>query len=659
MIKASIIVPTRNRSKYLEIALQSLLLQDYQSFQYEIIIVDNGSSDNTRKISESYRSNNLAHNIKYIFEPEPGLLSGRHRGALNAKGEILIFIDDDIEAVKGWLSAIMDTFKDETVHLVGGPSLPKYEVTPPEWINKYFQDSHIKKMCSHLSLLYMGDQTIEIDPNMIWGLNFSIRKKTLFDLGGFHPDGVPGEYIHFRGDGETGLSLKIIRNKLRSLHNPKALVYHLIQKERLTVKYFEQRFYLQGISDSYTRIRKNKGLKNVYIPTNKFEKFSSNTSAYDQYKQIIYQRIENAYVDGFRYHQNIVKNNENMLKWVLKDHYFDYRYPKFSENKDADIKKSINLSTAVIYITELCNSRCITCSAWKNKSEKQLDTKTWFRILQQIREIGISTVAFVGGEPLIRKDILQIVNNAKSLNFKNILICSNGRLLNNQMLNRIVECGATGFHISLDGLRNTYKYIRGVDWFDSLLSSIRMIAEKKVSLLILTTLVRQNITELENIVLLAKEIGAQWFPNILENNKYLFKNIDMTPIQIINQHDIKKTISILENLVEKFPKTCAIQKEDILYINDYLTDQKCERKIPCTLGYNTIYIDPKANLYTSCMSIAPVGNLLYTPLSILIKSTTMYSRIDSMIHRKCSGCTCGYTQRAKIYYDIRINKGHK
>ena len=67
------------------------------------------------------------HRIRYLLEPEPGLLSGRHRGALESDGEILVFLDDDIEATAGYLHAILDAFKDPAVQLVGGPNLPRYE----------------------------------------------------------------------------------------------------------------------------------------------------------------------------------------------------------------------------------------------------------------------------------------------------------------------------------------------------------------------------------------------------------------------------------------------------------------------------------------------------------------------------------------------------
>jgi len=104
VIKATIIIPTRNRANYLSSSILSLTKQTYPASHFEIIIVDNGSTDNTKEISKKLISKYTDNRINYIYEPEPGLLSGRHRGAFEAKGDILIFIDDDIIAYNYWLS---------------------------------------------------------------------------------------------------------------------------------------------------------------------------------------------------------------------------------------------------------------------------------------------------------------------------------------------------------------------------------------------------------------------------------------------------------------------------------------------------------------------------------------------------------------------------
>lgn len=344
----SIVIPTMNRATSLKLAIQSFCQQNFLVSQYEILVVDNGSTDSTKDVTEEAIAAFPFHKIRYICEPEPGLLSGRHRGALEATGEILTFVDDDIEADLNWLQAIKNSFDDPSVQLVAGPSLPKYEIDPPEWLNWFWSAHPYGKICCELSLLDFGDQVREIDANYVWGLNFSIRSSTIFELGGFHPDCIPKHLQHFQGDGETGLTQKANLRGYKAIYQPKALVYHQVSKERMTYDYFEKRYFYQGICDSYTHIRESKGgLKPVsfiekakaplQILKKKIKAFvaHSQTSSNDQDKRgLLYQRFQQAYQQGYQFHQKMVFRHPELLDWVLRSDYWDYKLPNLNIRHD-------------------------------------------------------------------------------------------------------------------------------------------------------------------------------------------------------------------------------------------------------------------------------------------------------------------------------------
>jgi hypothetical protein len=71
------------------------------------------------------------HEWRYFHEPMPGLLSGRHRGAQEARGEILSYLDDDVLLGPFWLEGVTEAFANPEVVLVGGPSVPEFQVKPP------------------------------------------------------------------------------------------------------------------------------------------------------------------------------------------------------------------------------------------------------------------------------------------------------------------------------------------------------------------------------------------------------------------------------------------------------------------------------------------------------------------------------------------------
>src|SRR5262245_19282841 len=202
-MRATVIVPTSGRAAALVETLDTLSVQPVAPDEFEILVVENGPESGTREACGHVDSRH-AINLRYVHEPVPGLLAGRHRGAHEARGEILIFVDDDIDACADWLCAILETFSDPGVQIVGGRNLPRFETDPPPWIENYwYSPPYGGRACTYLSLLDLGNQRLSIDANYVWGLNFAIRKATLFALGGFHPDCIPDHLQHFQGDGET------------------------------------------------------------------------------------------------------------------------------------------------------------------------------------------------------------------------------------------------------------------------------------------------------------------------------------------------------------------------------------------------------------------------------------------------------------------------
>jgi glucosyl-dolichyl phosphate glucuronosyltransferase len=344
----SIIIPTCNRCKSLKITLESILNQDFVR-DFEVIVVDNGSIDETKNICAEFSP--TIKNFIYHYDEVPGLLTGRHKGAMISSGEILSFIDDDVELSTGWLNGIDDCFRESPdVHFVTGPNLPKYESYPPPWLNYFWNTTpYGGKMCTWLSLLDLGHEKIEVDPTYVFGLNFSIRKQTLFELKGFHPDCIPSHLQQFQGDGETGLSIKGRRLGYKAIYTPKALLYHCVPSSRLSAEYFEKRAYYAGVCNSYTALR-DKDFTRIVPAVSIIQKrkkvrivkdwLVSIKGKLNQYfgkapigdalpesiielKRILYDREK----QGYEFHQKAFHSDEQIRQWVLRDNYFDYRLP--------------------------------------------------------------------------------------------------------------------------------------------------------------------------------------------------------------------------------------------------------------------------------------------------------------------------------------------
>jgi glucosyl-dolichyl phosphate glucuronosyltransferase len=328
----SIIIPTYNRADVLGRTLKSIVQLDSSPEDFEIFVVDNGSTDSTREVFEEARTSSPKHNWRYALETVPGLLSGRHKGILKSQGDICSLIDDDVRLDVSWLNALKESFRDPAVALVGGPSRPLFESPPPDWLEAFYVEEKQIRACGWLSLLDAGNQSREIPATYVWGLNYSVRRQTLFDAGGFHPDIIYKNLDRYHGDGETGLSLKIEKSGGKCLYHPHAAVQHEVPTSRMTHHYFLRRFYYQGLVDSFTRIREE---GNVSPPTWSWKdplrpakRWAIGLFRHDPGGAIALQ--EQTYWShrkGYDFHQSEVRRDPKLLEWILRKDYWDYALP--------------------------------------------------------------------------------------------------------------------------------------------------------------------------------------------------------------------------------------------------------------------------------------------------------------------------------------------
>jgi glucosyl-dolichyl phosphate glucuronosyltransferase len=249
----SLVIPTYNRVGLLKRALESAVDLDYPPEHYEIIVVDNGSSnDTTAAVVHAMSNKNVEHNISYIREERLGLHNARHAGTWAAKGNILLFTDDDARFDRGWLRAYAEAFDAHPeMAAAGGPVRPSWETPPPKWLIELMHDPTTFGM---FSLMEPYDDFCLNPDGMFFGVNMAIRRNTLINLGGFNPEAFGDMWL---GDGETGLVYKLWDHKLPIGYVPGALVYHHIPSTRMTVKYLRRRMANQGMCDLYSQFHRH------------------------------------------------------------------------------------------------------------------------------------------------------------------------------------------------------------------------------------------------------------------------------------------------------------------------------------------------------------------------------------------------------------------
>jgi glucosyl-dolichyl phosphate glucuronosyltransferase len=343
-MKSSIIIPTIGRPSAIKAAIRSLLAVSPEQHDSEILVIDNNAQEDLAKGLHDYCVS-LNGQVRYVREPNPGSTAARHRGINESRGELLTFIDDDVEVSHGWLSAIQRAFENATVAMVGGPSIPKFTDPIPAWFWAFIIPTPYGGwMCSWLSLLDIGKNVEDISPSFVWGLNFSIRRSVIERCGGFHPDIVPPHQVRWQGDGETGLSLKLAAAGFRAVYVQEALLLHLCKADRLSPQYFAKRAYFQGVCDSFTRIRNGKDPR----PDSEPEAYQSTYAKYRAMAGGALRRLQGrgslwtkeaaaitditdeAYVAGWHFHQAEVAADPKLLAWVRRA---DFRHADIRKEK--------------------------------------------------------------------------------------------------------------------------------------------------------------------------------------------------------------------------------------------------------------------------------------------------------------------------------------
>jgi glycosyltransferase involved in cell wall biosynthesis len=180
MLEASVIVPTRDRAGYLSVALESLLAQDANGSAYEVVVVDDGPDAETRAAVERAAGGSEV-SVRYVErDGTPGLNSARNTGIAAASAPFVVFVDDDVEAPRGWLRALLEGRRRHPEALVlGGPIEVRLEG---------FRLPLCGREAPPITALDAGPADREVD--VVWGANMGIDRRA-FELAGTFDPGVP------------------------------------------------------------------------------------------------------------------------------------------------------------------------------------------------------------------------------------------------------------------------------------------------------------------------------------------------------------------------------------------------------------------------------------------------------------------------------------
>lgn len=231
----SVIICTYNRADLLTDVLQTVCEQTLERSQYEVIVVDNNSTDDTPSVSHLYAARYP--NVRYCFEAQQGLSHARNRGWQEAKGQYVGYIDDDCKVPEGWLAAAKELIERVAPDIFGGPYFAFYNTLKPAW----FKDEY----GSYAP--YAKGTFIKEKPDALHGGNLFLRREVLKKVGGFNPElGMVGGEIAY---GEETALLRHIHTTMPETvmyYEPKLYLYHLVRPEKMSWRWLIKDRFIKG-----------------------------------------------------------------------------------------------------------------------------------------------------------------------------------------------------------------------------------------------------------------------------------------------------------------------------------------------------------------------------------------------------------------------------
>lgn len=230
-IDISVVICTYNRGSMLPGALESVLAQETNGVRYELIVVDNNSTDATSEVVHDYIARGHD-NLRYIFEGRQGLSHARNAGIANARAPVIAFTDDDIRAARNWVASIKRAFDEHPeVGYIGGKVLPQWESEPPAWL--------VNAPQGPLAIRDNGEASFYTNaknPDCLAGANLAFRREVFDHIGVFAPelqrvkDGIGSMEDH-------EIQLRIWRDGGQGLYDGRIVVTAEVQAERMKKDY--------------------------------------------------------------------------------------------------------------------------------------------------------------------------------------------------------------------------------------------------------------------------------------------------------------------------------------------------------------------------------------------------------------------------------------
>ncbi len=239
----SVVIATKNREALLAGTLDALLAQRWPRDRFDILVADNGSTDNTRAVIDAAARRAREPRVVYRSVTTPGKSHAVNALLAEARADVIALTDDDVSPEPEWLSALVSAFEDTGADFVAGRILPRWEREPPSWLSPaLYGVLAVPDNGTARRRLGPGEDGRDIIPI---GANMAVRAEVVRRIGGLRADlGKLSGTLRTGEDHE--FFLRMLGAGFRGVYEPSAVVRHFVPGERLERSYFRRWLYQNG-----------------------------------------------------------------------------------------------------------------------------------------------------------------------------------------------------------------------------------------------------------------------------------------------------------------------------------------------------------------------------------------------------------------------------
>ena len=288
---------------------------------------------------------------------------------------------------------------------------------------------------------------------------------------------------------------------------------------------------------------------------------------------------------------------------------------------------------ASVNLTENCQARCRICNYWQSAKDTPITTRRAISLVNEIAEQDFEYLRWIGGEPLLRDDLFEVLAHVPPGKFSKVILGTNGSLLG-QVIDQINESCLTNITVSLDGLREVNQRLRGVD-FDTVRDALRRIEGKRIK--VASILTKYLAEDIEGLLDWCDDEGYD-YDVVLPSGVLPYSSTE----------EIRRNLSKLwPSELEVAKILSSVRRRGLMTrsMADGVRTYMVKRAYPfrhCVVGFTEVRITANGDVYNPCFELGPVGNILRESLRDILAPERIRKSAMEMYRLNCSLCLIGW-----------------